>query len=180
MYPINTTQMQRFSPLPHTNCHKNGERTLPQVSYTSCTHFYRTGLSLEHTMHNRPPKREILEDRQRTNGHFVQATRDAQLSDFHTYTKVCVCPEESVVTYKYNIRKKSSSIRYSPHKMIIYKGPADFIQTIFQPSSPIKSFQTQGDTSQTAGSSRACTPGTPARFLPIFFTKMKAFYEECP
>lgn len=64
--------------------------------------------------------------------------------------------------------------------MTIYKCPADFIQTIFQPSSPIKSFRTQGDTSQTAGSSRACTPGTAARFLSIFFTKMKAFYEECP
>lgn len=56
-------------------------------------------------MYNKPPKCEILEDRQRTSGHSLQGTWDTQHSEFHTSTEVWVCPEESIVTYKCSIRK---------------------------------------------------------------------------
>lgn len=61
-------------------------------------------------MHNKPQKCEILGDRQRTSGHSLQATWDTQHSEFHTYTEVCVCPEESLVTYKCHIGKISNLI----------------------------------------------------------------------
>lgn len=61
-------------------------------------------------MFNKPQKHEILQDRQRTSGPSLQATWDTQHSEFHTCTEVCVCPEESLVTYGCSIAKMFKSV----------------------------------------------------------------------
>lgn len=144
-YPINATQMQHFSPLLHINCHKNGEMTLPQVSYRSCTLLQRTGFVFERIMHNKPQKCEILEDRQRTSGHSLQATWRTQHSEFHTYTEVCVCPEESLVTFKCSIGKilfnsissTQSNLLWGPCRLYSDKFPAKFSYKILLNSTSI-------------------------------------------
>lgn len=96
-------------------------------------------------MHNKPQKCEILEDRQRTSGHSLQATWDTQHSEFHTYAEVCVCPEESLVTYKCSIRKifsnsissTQSNHLWGPCRLYSDKFPAKFSYKIVLNSTSI-------------------------------------------